>query len=101
MANLKTTRFDSASYLDDDESYAYYLAEAEESGEFDFIADSIGQVARALGMFEIAKRSGISREKLFKVLNDDENPDMKTLLRVIKAFKLAGIAEVPREKETT
>ena len=84
----KTTLFDPAAYLDDDESIAGYLEEALATDDPHFIAKAIGDVARARGMSQIAKDSGLSRESLYKALAGDGNPEFATILRVLKALGL-------------
>ena len=80
--------FDPAEYLDDPEAIAAYIEEAFDIGDPKFIADAIGIVARAAGMSEIARASGLSRESLYKTLSADGNPELGTVLRVIGALGL-------------
>jgi probable addiction module antidote protein len=63
---VKTTRFDSAQYLDSDEAISAYLEEALMTDDPAFIAQALGTVARARGMSRIAKETGLSRESLYK-----------------------------------
>jgi probable addiction module antidote protein len=53
-----------------------------------FIADALGVVARARGMSEIARQSGLSRESLYRALSPDGNPEFNTILRVVRAMGL-------------
>jgi probable addiction module antidote protein len=85
---MKTRPYDSARYLDSDEIIAAYIAEALATGEKSHIAHAIGTVARAKSMTQIAKDAGLSRENLYKALSEDGNPELSTLLRVIKALGL-------------
>ena len=95
---LKTKPFDPAEYLDDDESIAAYLDEAMSTGDAKFIAKSLGVVARARGMTQIAKDTGLSRESLYRALGDDGNPEFATLLSVISALGLRlGVATKPQQ----
>ena len=84
----KTKPFDPAKYLDDDEAIAAYIEEAIEIGDPAFIADELGVVARAKGMGQIAKDAGLSRESLYKALSADGNPELGTILKVMKALGL-------------
>ena len=84
----KLIAFDPAEYLDDPKAIAAYLEEAFDTGDAKFIADAMGVVARASGMSEIAKSAGLSRESLYKALSADGNPELGTVLRVIKALGL-------------
>ena len=86
---IKTLKaFDPAEYLDDPEAIAAYIEEAFDIGDPKFIADAIGVVARAVGMSEIARASGLSRESLYKTLSAEGNPELGTVLRVIGALGL-------------
>ncbi|WP_442579532.1 addiction module antidote protein [Mesorhizobium sp. ASY16-5R] len=81
---LKTYPFDSSQYLGSDEAQRELLADAMESGHPPYIAHAIGVVARARGMTSIAQEAGIPREKLYEALVDDTEPDIETLLDVLK-----------------
>jgi probable addiction module antidote protein len=85
---VKTTRFDSAEYLDSDEAIGAYLEEALETEDPAFIAHALGTVARARGMSQIAKETGLSRESLYKALSAEGNPEFSTVIRVMKALGL-------------
>ena len=85
---VKTTRFDSAEYLDSDEAIGAYLEEALETEDPAFIAHALGTVARARGMSQIAKETGLSRESLYKALSTEGNPEFSTVIRVMKALGL-------------
>jgi len=85
---LKTTRFDSADYLDSDEAVSAYLEEALQTGDPSFITHALGTVARARGMSEIAKQTGLSRESLYKALSAEGHPEFSTVLRVMQALGL-------------
>ena len=80
--------FDPSEYLDSDETAAFYISEALATGDVAFIADSIGVVARAKSMSQIAQSAGLSRESLYKALSVGGNPELSTLLKVIKALGL-------------
>ena len=83
---IKTRPFDPAAFLDSNEAIAAYLEEALDIGDPAFIADALGVVARARGMSQIAKESGLGRESLYKALSSDGTPDFGTVLRVLKAL---------------
>jgi probable addiction module antidote protein len=88
MSTLKTQPFDPAAYLDDAESLAAYMSEALATEDPAFIADALGVVARARGMSEIARESGLSRESLYRALSPDGNPEFNTILRVVRSLGL-------------
>src|ERR1700692_3745149 len=85
---VKTTRFDSAEYLDSDEAVSAYLEEALATDDPAFIAQALGTVARARGMTQIAKETGLSRESLYKSLSAEGNPEFSTVIRVMQGLGL-------------
>jgi probable addiction module antidote protein len=84
----KTTRFDAAEYLGSEERQVAYITAALETGDADFVRDALGLVARARGMGEIAKNSGLNRESLYKALGESGNPEFSTVMRVLQAMGL-------------
>lgn len=53
-----------------------------------YIAVALGNVARARGMVQLAKETGLTREGLYKALSADGNPSLGTVLKVLKALGL-------------
>ena len=93
---LKTTRYDSADYLDSDAAVNAYMEEALATEDPAFIAHALGTIARARGMARIARKTGLSRESLYKALSAEGNPEFGTVIRVMHAlglkFSVASIA---------
>lgn len=85
---IKTIPYDSAEYLDSDEAIAAYIDEALASADPAHIALALGIVARAKGMTEIARSAGVSREHLYRALKESGNPELGTVVRVLKALGL-------------
>ena len=85
---LKTTAFDAAAYLDSTAAVSAYLEDALASEDPKFIARALGTAARARGMAQIAKKTGLSRESLYKALSGDGNPEFGTVIRVMHAMGL-------------
>ena len=79
----KTTRFDASDYLDSEERQIAYITAALESGDADFVRDALGIVAKARGMGEIAKNAGLNRERLYKALGGNGNPEFATVVRAL------------------
>ena len=95
---MKTAPFDVADYLDSPATIAVYLSEALETGDAKYIARAIGTVARTTpGMTIIARETGLSRESLYKSLGADGNPQLKTVIKVLRAFGVQLVAK-PVEK---
>ncbi|MGI3093939.1 addiction module antidote protein [Vibrio diabolicus] len=81
--------FDPAEYLDSPESIQAYINEAVETGDAAFISESLGVVARARGMTDLASQTGLSRETLYRTLSSKGNPSLKTLLSIVAALGLS------------
>jgi len=90
VKKAKFSRYDVTEYLKSKEELAAYLdACMEEAGDdAAYIAAALGDVARARGMAQLAKDTGISREGLYKALSPDGNPSLATVLKVVKALGL-------------
>lgn len=80
--------FDAAEYLPDEAAMAEYLAIVMEENDPAALADALGTVARARGMAEIAKASGITREALYHALRPNTQPRFETIRRVCDALGL-------------
>ena len=87
-AKLKTTRYDSAEYLKTEKDIAAYLDAALEDGDPALIRHALNVVARAQGMTQIARDSGITRESLYRALSENGNPEFTTVLKVVHALGL-------------
>ena len=59
-----------------------------EDGDLAEINHALGVIARARGMTEVARASGLGRESLYKALREDSRPEFGTILRVMKALGL-------------
>jgi probable addiction module antidote protein len=93
----KLTKYDPAIALVDDEEVAAFLADALETGDAAFVAKSLGVVARAKGMAQIAVKTGLSREQLYRSFSAEGNPTLKTTLAVMKALGVDLTAKVHTE----
>lgn len=82
----KLTDYDPAEDLASDEAIALFMAEAFETHDARYIAHALGVVARAKGMAQIARRTGLSREQLYRSFSKGGNPTLKTTLAVMKAL---------------
>lgn len=78
--------FDPVEYLDSPESIQAYIDEAVATGDAAFISQSLGVVAKAKGMTELADETGLSRETLYRTLSKRGNPNLKTLLAITSAL---------------
>ncbi len=85
---LKTIPWDSAAYLKTERDISDYLEAVFEDGDPALIAHALGIVARAKGMAKIARATGLGRESLYKALSPDGNPELATVLKVMRALGL-------------
>jgi len=88
MMALKTTRWDAAEMLTTPERVAAYLEEAFNDGDPTLITHALGVAARAKGMAGISRKSGISRQTLYRALSDEGNPEFATVLKVLETLGL-------------
>jgi probable addiction module antidote protein len=99
MAKTKTKRWDPAEHLETEEDMAAYLEAALEDGDPALVAAALGDIARAKGMSQIARETGLGRESLYKALSPDGNPEFSTIMKVVRALGLrlhATAAEADR-----
>lgn len=85
--------FDAAPYLDSETAIANYLTDIIEANDPALLAAALGDIARARGMSEIAKASGITREALYKALRADAQPRFDTISRVCAALGVRLVAQ--------
>lgn len=83
---LELSRFDAAEHLDTEEAQTEFLNDALESGDAAYISHAIGVVARAKGMADIAEKTGIKRQQLYRALDKNGNPTLETLMKVLDAM---------------
>ncbi len=78
--------FDAADYLDSEEVIAEYLNFALASGDAELFLQAIADVAKARGMSQIAKETGLGRESLYKALAPGAKPRYDTVLKLLRAL---------------
>src|ERR1700761_3195429 len=93
---LKTTSFDPADHLTTAEGVEEFLRSAFEDGSPEEIAASLGVVARARGMSELARDTGLSRQALYKALSAEGNAGFATILAVAQALGFRLVPEAIR-----
>ena len=85
--------FDFSEHLDSEQAIAQYLTAILEENNPALLAAALGDIARARGMGEIAKASGITREALYKALRPDAQPRFDTVSRVCAALGVKLVAQ--------
>jgi len=83
---VKLSRYDTADFLKTNEDIQYYLAAIAEDNDPALIAHALGAVARARGMSQLSRETGISRMGLIKALSGGGNPSFATITKVLDAL---------------
>ena len=82
----KLTTFDISQYLDSDEMIAEYLSQVLKDGDTDEFLEAIGHIAKAKGMSQIAKDTGLGRESLYKAFQEGSKPRFETVMKAVKSL---------------
>jgi probable addiction module antidote protein len=85
--------FDAAEYLNSEQDVAAYLTSVLEENDPALLAAALGDIARARGMTQVAKESGITREALYKALRPGSEPRFDTVSRVCAALGVRLVAQ--------
>lgn len=87
---LKLNKWDVVDHLQSEEDVALYLEASfeEDPGDGSLIRAALGDIARARGMAQLARDTGLTREGLYKALSKDGNPEFSTVVKVIHALGL-------------
>lgn len=86
----KLNKWDIVDHLRNEEDMALYLEACfeEDPGDGSLIRAALGDLARARGMAQLARDTGLSREGLYKALSKEGNPEFSTVVKVIHALGL-------------
>ena len=87
---IKLRKWDSAEHLKTEEDMQAYLQACidESNGDAAFIAKALGNIAKAKGMAQLSRDTGLGRESLYKALSGDVTPSFDTVIKVVKALNL-------------
>ncbi|MCC6328342.1 MAG: putative addiction module antidote protein [Acidobacteria bacterium] len=88
MAKTKLLPWDPAEHLETEQDMAIYLEAALEDGDPSLVAAALGDIARARGMTQLARETGLGRESLYKALSPNGNPEFSTIMKVVQALGL-------------
>jgi len=86
MNKLKTSVWDASEHLDSPEAIAEYLTAAMEDGDSDLLLAVLGDIAKAKGMTQLARDTGLGRESLYKALTPGAKPRFDTVMKVIQGI---------------
>ena len=95
MSKLKLKKWDVVEHLQTDEDIALFLDASieEDPGDGSVIRSALGSIAKARGMTQLARDTGLAREGLYKALSEEGNPEFGTIMKVIRALGLRLRAE--------
>lgn len=85
---VRTRPWDGARSIRDDADRAAYLEGALEEDDPRVVLAVLGDIARSYGMTEVARKTGLGRESLYKALSSSGNASLMTALQVIRAVGL-------------
>jgi probable addiction module antidote protein len=86
MSTIHTSEFDVAEYLDNEEMISEYLSVSLEDPNPDVFISALATVARAKGMTQLAKDTGLGRESLYKTLASGAKPRFETIMKISQAL---------------
>jgi probable addiction module antidote protein len=83
VKKLSTRPYDAAAYLKTEQEWALYLQAAidESDGDPALVVAALGDIARARGMMQLARETGLTREGLYKALSPEGNPSFATVMK--------------------
>lgn len=90
-AKINTTdlpEFDMAEQLQTEHDIAEYITMVLDDGDTDELIRAVGYIAKARGMTEIAQKTGLGRESLYKALKAGSKPQFDTMIKVLKAINI-------------
>ena len=84
------TRWDPVDSLKTEEDIVFYFQACmdEDPGDGSLVRAALGDIAKARGMSQLSRDTGLAREGLYKALSPDGNPEFATVMKVIKALRL-------------
>ena len=80
-------------YLDSEEAIAEYLSLAARDENPGVLLKALGDVAKARGMAEVAKASGLGRESLYKTPAPGAKPRFETIATIMRALNVGLLVE--------
>lgn len=69
-----------------DRSIRFAIKDFFETGDEDFLTNTLKQAAAAKGITQLAKETGLSRQYLYEMFSEKGNPTLSTFRTVLKAL---------------
>ncbi len=86
--NVTVKDWDASKYLDNPEMIQEYLKITLEDGDTETLIVALGNIAKAQGMSEVSKKANLNRQHLYRALSPNGSPQLKTIVKVLRAFNL-------------
>ena len=83
---LELALFDASEFLDNEKVIAEYLALALKDPDPDMFLVAVANVAKARGLSQVAKDSGLGRESLYKALKPGSKIRYETVRRLVDSL---------------
>lgn len=83
---MEFTPFDASKYLDSEETIAEYLSQVLAENDSNLLLMALNDIARARGMSRLARETGLSRESLYRSLEQGAKPRFETVQKIIAAL---------------
>ena len=80
------SEFDLSDYLDSDEAIAEYITQVLNDGDTKEFLRALSYIAKAKGMTEVSRETGLSRASLYKTLEENAKPRFETVMKILKSF---------------
>jgi len=86
MDKIQVSDFDISEYLNDKEVIAEYLSQILADRNIDELLEALGYIAKAKGITQLAKETGLGRESLYKIFKKGANPRFETILKIVNSL---------------
>ena len=86
MSKVEISQFDISQYLKDKDTIAEYLSQILENGNMDELLEALGNIAKAKGISQVARETGLGRESLYKTFHKGTKPKFDTIMKIINSF---------------
>jgi probable addiction module antidote protein len=87
-SKIKLRRWDVVDHLNSEEEIVGYLNAVLEEDDQELLLAALGDVARARGMTQVSRDTGLGRESLYKALSEQGNPEFATVQKVLRSLGL-------------
>jgi probable addiction module antidote protein len=98
---MKVTKFDAVQYLDSEKMMTAYLEAAMEDQNPDVFLAALADVAKARGIAQLAKDTGLGRKSLYKTLTPGAKPRFETIMKITKCLGIPLTVHLGKDVQST